>query len=502
MSVVEARSGAVRARPALRLTGLVAGMLALLVLWAAPASAHVDLLESTPANVSTVAGPVRTVTFRFSGAADPVTDKFAIEDASGGRVPIASVANDGSSTIVVTAAGDLAAGRSKVTWALRGADGHTMTGTIAFTVTGTSAPTTIAGGAATPPSSTASSGTASSAAASVGGGDTTGLADRVATFFRWIVYGAILFCVGGLVYLVTVHRGTRAESRRLVFYVRRATVVVVLASLGEWFAQLVVYDLGTSSALVSPSVWWDLGTSGFGIGTLLRLVGAALVLGFLALETDDADRFDDVDLTWIAGDAEARRSPGAVRTVDAPLARVRVEASPLAFVGAILLVLSESFIGHTAAVPPRIVMAVSDAVHMVAGGAWAAGAFLLAATLWRRHRRGESTDARILATRFSVLAAGSLAAVGVSGLVMAWVILDGFGPLVSSEFGRLLLVKVLLVAVVAAIGAYNHRVMVPALAAGDETVGGRFRAIVTGEAVLFAAVLLVTALLVVANPLG
>jgi carbonic anhydrase/acetyltransferase-like protein (isoleucine patch superfamily) len=40
----------------------------------------------------------------------------------------------------------------------------------------------------------------------------------------------------------------------------------------------------------------------------------------------------------------------------ATLSRPRVEASPLAFVGAGALVLSEAFIGHTATVQPRVVV--------------------------------------------------------------------------------------------------------------------------------------------------
>jgi len=46
----------------------------------------------------------------------------------------------------------------------------------------------------------------------------------------------------------------------------------------------------------------------------------------------------------------------------------------------------------------------SDAVHMVAAGIWIAGVWLLAWTLWRRRRRGEPLDARLVATRFSVIA--------------------------------------------------------------------------------------------------
>ena len=99
---------------------------------ATAASAHVNFVGSTPANVSTVAGPITTVTLEFSGAADPIVSDFAVEDATGAPVAIASVANDGEKKVVVTSSKPLPTGRDKVTWALRGTDGHKMSGTITF----------------------------------------------------------------------------------------------------------------------------------------------------------------------------------------------------------------------------------------------------------------------------------------------------------------------------------------------------------------------------------
>jgi putative copper export protein len=177
-----------------------------------------------------------------------------------------------------------------------------------------------------------------------------------------------------------------------------------------------------------------------------------------------------------------------------------VEASPVAFLGAALLVASEAFIGHTSTVGPRLVVLVSDAGHLVAGGLWAAGTFMLALTLWGRRRQGEALDARLLGTRFSVMAGWALAVVAVTGLALAWAILGDVSALWSTEFGRLLSVKVVVVAVIAAIGSHNHQVLVPALVRGGPDDSERFRRTVTAEAVLFGVVLALTALLVVSNP--
>ena len=147
-------------------------------------------------------------------------------------------------------------------------------------------------------------------------------------------------------------------------------------------------------------------------------------------------------------------------------------------------------------------MAVSNAIHLTAASIWAAGAWLLTATLWRRHRRGEPIDAALLATRFSLLATWSLVAVAVSGAVLAWAILDQVSSLWSSEFGRLLLAKTFVVLVIGCFGLHNRRTLLPALMSGDDASEDQFRRTIAIESMLFVVVLLITSLLVIANPLS
>lgn len=486
-----------------------------LILWASPAAAHVDFVGSTPANVSTVPGPVSEIVLEFSGAAEPIESDFRIENSSGDSLPINSVTNDGETKVVVTSAAPLPTGRTKVLWALRGADGHKMSGSVAFTVTAEASavpPTTIAANQSTttavPSAKTASeaeSAETATAAISTTTNEDSGVAETIGVVARWIVYTSILLTVGALAYLLWVHRGTRAEGRRIVFFIRRASVLVILASVVEWFAQLSLWRSGSVSDLVSPSAWSELLTTGFAFGTVLRLVGAALVLKFVAMEVvpdQPSDSAPIADLNWIAEPDDNRSLLVDERSRSATLTRVRVESGPLAILGALLLVISESFIGHTASVEPRAVMALSDAVHLTAAGIWAAGAWLLTATLWRRHRRGEPLDAALLATRFSLLATVSLIAVAVSGAVLAWAILEQLSALWSSEFGRLLLAKTFVVFVIGCFGLHNRRVVLPALVGGDEGYEEKFRKTIAIEAGLFVVVLLITSLLVIANPLS
>jgi len=492
--------------------GLLVGM-AFLLATASAASAHVNFVGSTPANVSTVSGPISTVTLEYSGAADPIANDFAIEDASGGSVAIASVANDGATKVVVSSKSPLPSGRNKVSWALRGSDGHKMTGTISFTVTAptpsSTATTTSAGGASTTvaPATTVPSVVEEPAplsqASSSGSG--TDLAERIATIGRWIVYAAILFVVGGLAYLVWVHRGPRREGRRIVYLIRRGALLVMVGAIIEWLAQVAAYGSGGLGDLVSPSSWSDVVSSGFAIGTVFRLAGAFLVLRFVAIDVVSEDpidftSLDDLDIFGELSGSTSGPIDLAARPTTSNLSRVRVESGPLAVVGAVLLIVSEAFIGHTASVEPRALMVVSDAVHMTAAGIWVAGVWLLTWTLWQRRRRGVPLDARLLATKLSLVATWSLVAVGVTGLALAWAILESVSALWTTSFGRILIVKIVIVAVIAAFGLHNRRNLVPALESPGSDV--RFLRTIAVEAALFIAVLAVTSLLVVSNPLS
>jgi copper transport protein len=487
----------------------VAAFFVALIGSAIPAAAHVDFLGSTPANVSTVDGPVTRIVLEYSGTSDPISDDFLIQDASGKSQPIASVGNDGDTKVVVTSVNALPTGRNKVSWALRGADGHKMTGTISFTVaaaTSSSTTSTVNAAPSIPSEASAqpveANETESVADSTSSVSSDTDSAEMVATAGRWLVYVMILFTVGSLAYLVFVHRGTRREGRRIVFLIRRSAILVIVGSTMEWFAQLAVFGSGSIADTVSPSAWGDLLSTSFALGTLCRVIGAALVLRFVPMEVVDEDPIDIAELDNY-GLVGQRLDPGSTLTAVASesetrLARVRVESGPLAFIGALLLVLSESFIGHTASVEPRALVLVSDAVHMLAAAVWVAGMWLLAWTFWQRTRRGEPLDARLVATRFSITATWALVAVALSGTALGWAILGSPGRLFATEFGRMLIIKVALVAVIGAIGLHNRRTLLPALE--QPGIDVRFYRTIVIESVLFVAVLIATALLVVANP--
>ena len=113
---------------------------------------------------------------------------------------------------------------------------------------------------------------------------------------------------------------------------------------------------------------------------------------------------------------------------------------------------------------------------------------------------GAKSRARcILAARFSVVAAGALVVVAVSGFLLAWSVLDAPSELWTTPWGRLLMAKTALVLVAAGIGGYNHWILIPAMEASPATpLTDRFRVTATIEAGVLGGVVVVTAFLVAA----
>lgn len=138
-------------------------------------------------------------------------------------------------------------------------------------------------------------------------------------------------------------------------------------------------------------------------------------------------------------------------------------------------------------------------LHVLAGGLWIGTLAVLALTVIplgvRRElgRNGSPSIAQVVA-RFSRLSLFSVALLVASGLVTAWRHLKYVAALWTTPYGWVLMAKLAMVAVVAALGLFNWRRVSPALGAED----GAERLQRSARAELLAAgiVLAITALLV------
>jgi copper transport protein len=140
----------------------------------------------------------------------------------------------------------------------------------------------------------------------------------------------------------------------------------------------------------------------------------------------------------------------------------RVVGALIGAVAAGALTVSYAMGGHAAVVPWKVLSSVAMVVHLAAAAVWLGGIPAVAWVFWRRRQLGLAAHAELL-SRFSLLATVSVVGVGVGGLGLAVTMFDALEQLVTTRYGIYLLVKVLLVGLIGAVGAYNHFVLVPAL---------------------------------------
>jgi copper transport protein len=243
-----------------------------------------------------------------------------------------------------------------------------------------------------------------------GDGDTIALVQRVATS---LTYAAVPFVVGALLAGRVLGR---AASARSADWVRRALHAgVALTVLAVPLQAMAASGDGLAAVLDGAQLWAVL-TASVGVAAVVRLVG---LVGVLLTE-----------------------------------GRPRVVAG---------LVALGSFLvdGHTRTVDPGWVMVVGDALHLLAGAIWFGGLVVLLRELRARQLIDDPVGGATMLAGWSRLALWSVAGVVAGGVAMAWATVRDPVALVSTTYGQLLQVKVLLALVVIGMGAWNHFRLVP-----------------------------------------
>lgn len=505
----------------LRLLGALILAASTVVFFANPAAAHTGFESSEPSDGSTVDQPIEIITLVFSGEAEPTGDGFQILDSSGAvREPTQATTVDGL-TWTLRFDPALVGGTVGVRWMVKAPDAHPIEGSFSFTTTAPAGEVDAGSGDDTAPASAAASGSEArtgevdletflaTGAASAAVAQQVGAAARVVTLI------GTLIGVGALVFAVAVLRGHHRDVAYVLYWVRRAGVLVVLGATAELVAQVAAEGGGEWTALSSPSTVIAVVTAPFGIAVALRIAGGLALTSGADLYIAPAEHAPDpvVAIKELVGVGAG--SPGAGGTIgdDARPASASGVSEPYvhegdhawrptidsgwAIVGALALMGSHLFDGHTVTKGSRFWTAFADVVHVAGGAVWAGGVLMLVAVLWRRHRRGHAPRSLQLAVRFSVVATLALVAVGIAGLALTVIVLDSPSELWATEWGRTLLIKTVLVAVAACAGGYNHKVLIPAMErAGDHPdLARRFRLVVSAEAVALVGVVIATALL-------
>jgi len=140
----------------------------------------------------------------------------------------------------------------------------------------------------------------------------------------------------------------------------------------------------------------------------------------------------------------------------------------VASIAAIVLAVTPALAGHAAASPKFTTLMIgTDFLHVLGGASWLGSLLVvmvvgipLSLTLDGVERWSSVAS---LVNSFSPVALASAAVVVVSGLIASWVHLDPLSALWQTAYGQVLLVKLFLVAITLAIGAYNFRRVQPQL---------------------------------------
>lgn len=166
---------------------IVAGLV-MAIAMAGPASAHDVLLAMTPADGSTTASLPRSVSLRFDAAVGTAGSTVVVTDPTGTRVDdVHPKVQDDTVTVGIVQPTDTAqpvGGDYRVDYRIVSADGHVVSNSLGFTVSGPGAPTAAA---------------AAPAPRSDGGGSPT----------PWIITGLVALALVYLAYDLTRRRRSR-----------------------------------------------------------------------------------------------------------------------------------------------------------------------------------------------------------------------------------------------------------------------------------------------------
>jgi copper transport protein len=440
-----------------------------LVLPAAPAFAHAQLLSTEPVG-GTAGDAPRRVLLRFSEPVQVSQVGVRVFDADAERVTTETARHaNGKSTEVVLPLPDLDNGAYVVTWRVTSADSHPVHGAFTFRV------------GPVPASGNNDQALARQLLAADGGDTAVG---AVYTALRFLAYGSLVLLVGTLAFLVLIWPAGRrvARARRLVGW----TGVVLAVSTAAGIPTQALYVNGLAFPELS-SVGSHLFDSRFGQVWGVRLLLLVVLAGVLVACRRWADRNAE----------DAAPPPGLL------------VAGGVTVAG---LLLTPALAGHAATRDLVPLAVVSDLVHLGSVSLWLGGLVCLIACVLPRRLADELSD---VVPRFSRLAMAAVATILVTGLFQGWREVGSKDALTTTTYGRLLLVKFVLFGVMVGLGGLSRRWVharyrVPALrlspgpgaAAHDqdsETVA-RLRRTVGAETVVAVVVLAVTSLLVAAEP--
>jgi copper transport protein len=377
------------------LVALLAGLLLAGVGTAGPASAHATLVSTDPGEGARLEAAPEQVSLEFSESVSLGAGYARVVTADGERVDTGAAEVD-DAVLTIPLRGDLPDDGYLVTYRVVSTDSHPISGTFSFVV---------------------GDGDLVAAGSSTGEGDVDPVVAAALPAARWIGFGGLALAIGVPVLALGCWPAGWA-STRLRRMAAAGTGAVAVSSAAVVLLQG-PYAAGSGlGSTFDPALLGATLGSGAGRAPILRLL---LAVGL-----------------WVALRPAWRRGGRP--------ARARVVVAGLLALG---LVGATAAVGHPVAGPWPVLAVLVAAVHVAAMSVWLGG---LAGLLTALLRPGTpADDVATGLTRFSSLAFGAVIALVVSGIVQTVREVASPTALLSTSYGRILMVKIAFVLV--ALGA-------------------------------------------------
>jgi copper transport protein len=427
-----------RRRAVAAFAGLFFGLVCVFLGPASPASAHAALVASDPGSGAIVPDAPNKVTLTFSESVQLISGKIQVLAPDGSRADQGDPQVDGGTVSIPLRTGG-GRGTYLVSYRVVSADSHPVGGSITYSV----------GAASTPPTES----------------DIVETVDPVVRALipvgKYLGYAGLVLLVGPVLVLALLwpHRLSRVGPARLVW--TGLGLIIGSTLLALWLQA--PYSTGTGLFGASLADLQDVLGSTFGAVMLVRL-GVIIASAFLLrplLRGGGGETKADLALLGVLGVAALATWP---------------------------------LTGHPTASPVAGVSVVVDAIHLASMSVWLGGLVMLVGFLLRSANERELGAILPIWSRWATTA---VAALILAGSVQALIEVASFKGLYDSTYGRLILVKIGLVAVVLGVAAYSRKLV---RARTAETGPGLLRRLVFAELAVTAIVLGVTAALVQIPP--
>jgi copper transport protein len=370
---------------------VVAVVLATALFLVGTASAHAELVSSSPANQAILDESPAEILLTFTEGVDPIVDSIRLVDATGAEVALGDVGQSGGDdTLDAAVPESLDDGTYVVGWQAVSADSHKIRGAFTFSV-GEPSPTAP--------------------------GVVDGIFDASATerseslllgTGRLLSFAAIAVLLGAFFLAATI-TPELIGSVRLAWLLGFASVIAVVGTV--WMLTAQAHLLTGSYFSVGDVIdtqsgrWW-----------MARIVAVAIFSLLIPMRT----------------------------FLTPPAGRLLLAVSG---VGVVTVVAAG---GHAITGDHRLVGLGVTMVHLAAMSLWVGGLVLLVVGVPRAWFWWT-------ASQFSPWALGSVVALALTGSVNAWRQLGSLDELTDSSYGRWLVIKLFLVAVVVAVASFSRR---------------------------------------------